>query len=108
MFLPFGLRTAPRIFNLFSESIHWILETYYGWSVTHYLDDFLAVFPPDTDFTVPSAQFDTVLDTFGFTKAPDKDESGCVVTHLGFELDTMKMEVRLVYRQTDISVPSQR
>ena len=27
MFLPFGLRTSPRIFNLFSEAVHWILET---------------------------------------------------------------------------------
>jgi hypothetical protein len=27
MFLPFGLRTAPRIFNLFSEALHWVFET---------------------------------------------------------------------------------
>ena len=26
MFLPFGLRTSPRIFNLFSKAVHWILE----------------------------------------------------------------------------------
>ena len=30
LFLPFGLRTSPRIFNLFSEAIHWILETVHG------------------------------------------------------------------------------
>jgi hypothetical protein len=27
MFLPLGLRTAPRIFNLFSEALHWVFET---------------------------------------------------------------------------------
>jgi hypothetical protein len=32
MFLPFGLRTAPRIFNLFSEALHWVFETLQGWN----------------------------------------------------------------------------
>jgi len=26
IYLPFGLHTAPRIFNLFAEAIHWILQ----------------------------------------------------------------------------------
>ena len=43
--LPFGLRTAPRIFNYFAEGLHWILESR-GWgSVLHYLDDTLGVSP---------------------------------------------------------------
>jgi hypothetical protein len=94
LFLPFGLRTAPRIFNLFSEAIHWILESLH-WSVTHYLDDFFIVFPPGSDMTGPSRQFDNVLDTIGLIKAPEKDESGTTVNHLGFEFDSAKMEVRL-------------
>ena len=49
MFLPFGLRTAPRIFNLFAEALHWVFETLNEWNVTHYLDDFLFVFPSGTD-----------------------------------------------------------
>jgi hypothetical protein len=49
MFLPFGLRTAPRIFNLFAEALHWVFETLYEWNVTHYLNDFLFVFSPGTD-----------------------------------------------------------
>ena len=40
MFLPFGLCTAPRIFNLFAEALHWVFETLNEWNVTHYLDDF--------------------------------------------------------------------
>ena len=95
MFLPFGLRTAPRIFNLFSEALHWVCETLYGWNVTYYLDDFLFVFPPKTDYTAPSSIFDQTLSTIRLTKAPEKDSNGCVVTHLGFEFDSLNMEVRL-------------
>lgn len=95
MFLPFGLRTSPRIFNLFAEAIHWVLEQRHGWAVSHYLDDFFAAFPPASEITSRSTQFDEVLNEFGFTKAPEKDESGCRVTHLGFVIDSIKMQVSL-------------
>jgi len=95
MFLPFGLRTAPRIFNLFAEALHWVFETLHEWNVTHYLDDFLFVFPPNTDITEISVQFDDVLAKFGFTKATEKDSDGCVIVHLGFEFDSKNMQVRL-------------
>ena len=95
MFLPFGLRTAPRIFNLFAEALHWVFETLHEWNVTHYLDDFLFVFPPHTDITAISHQFDDVLMEFGLTKATEKDSDGCIVVHLGFEFDSRNMQVRL-------------
>ena len=95
MFLPFGLRTAPRIFNLFSEALHWVFETLLHWDLTHYLNDYLFVFPPDTELGDPSGQYEKVLATFGLSSAPEKDMNGQVVTHLGFELDSNAMEVRL-------------
>src|SRR4030095_14000174 len=95
MFLPFGLRTAPRIFNLFCEALHWVLDTLHEWNVTHYLDDFLVVFPPNTNIGPYSAQFDEVLSTFGLAKAVEKDSEGCIVVHLGFEFDSINMELRL-------------
>ena len=95
MFLPFGLRTAPRIFNLFAEVLHWNFETLHEWNVTHYLDDFLFMFPPNTDITAISTQFDDVLAEFGLTKATEKDSDGCVVVHLGFEFDSENMQVCL-------------
>ena len=95
MFLPFGLRTAPRIFNLFSEALHWVFETLHGWNLTHYLDDFLFVFPPGTDVSPHSNVFDRTITTMGLSKAPEKDLDGHVVTHLGFEFDSINMEVRL-------------
>jgi len=95
MLLPFGLRTAPRIFNLFVEALHWVLETLDEWNVTHYLDDFLFVFPPGTDITPFSTEFDRILAIFGLSKAVNKDSNGCVVIHLGFEFDSEKMQVSL-------------
>ena len=95
MFLPFGLRTAPRIFNLFSEALHWVFETLYGWNLTHYLDDFLFIFPPGTDTSNQSNIFNQTIATMGLSKAPEKDSDGHVVTHLGFEFDSINMEVRL-------------
>jgi hypothetical protein len=44
--LPFGLATAPYLFNLFAEGLHWILQAYHGWEeLVHYLDDLIAVLP---------------------------------------------------------------
>ena len=39
--LPFGLRSAPKIFNCLADSIEWF--------VIHYLDDFLIIGPPLSD-----------------------------------------------------------
>jgi hypothetical protein len=42
--LPFGLSTAPFIFNLFAEAFHWILQSWLQWNLLqHYLDDFITV-----------------------------------------------------------------
>ena len=95
MFLPFGLRMAPRIFNLFSEALHWVFETLLGWNLTHDLDDFLFVFPPGTDIQTASDQYNSILTSMGFVNAPEKDMNGHIVTHLGFEFDSLKMQVRL-------------
>ena len=39
--LPFGLRSAPCLFNHFAEALHWILVTNYQVEAIHFLDDFL-------------------------------------------------------------------
>jgi hypothetical protein len=33
MRLPFGLRTSPRIYNMFAEGIHWTLEHSFNWTL---------------------------------------------------------------------------
>lgn len=84
IFLPFGLRTAPFIFNMFSEALNWILHKKYSWTLTHYLDDFLAFFPAGTNLSNPSTEFKKICDTLGFEIA-DKNEDGCIVSYLGLE-----------------------
>ena len=46
-FLPFGLRSAPFLFNQLSEAVKWLLLGHCGISfVYHILDDFLVIEPP--------------------------------------------------------------
>ena len=48
---PFGLRSAPAIFNQLSDALEWILLNKCNISfVCHILDDFLLIEPP-TNFT---------------------------------------------------------
>ena len=42
--LSFGLRSAPYIFNLFAEALHWIIARHLPAFLHHYLDDFLLIF----------------------------------------------------------------
>ena len=73
-------------------------ETLEGWNVTHYLDDFLFVFPPSTDVKEYSTEFDRILSEFGLAKVAEKDSDSCVV-HLGFEFDSIQMQVTLPLKQ---------
>ena len=70
-----------------------MFEFLYKWKVTHYLDDFLFIFPPGTNTDGPSIQYDQVLATLGLSGALEKNMEGHIVTHPGFEFDSMRMEV---------------
>ena len=46
LYLPFGLRSAPFLFNLLSDALEWIIKNKYGIKhVIHILDDFFLVEP---------------------------------------------------------------
>jgi hypothetical protein len=95
-FLPFGLRTSPFIFDLFSSGLNWILQNELGWSgVLHYLDDFLAVLAPHLDATRYADDFDSLCDDLGLTVKHKKSYSGTCTDFLGLEIDTAAMEARL-------------
>ena len=48
-YLPFGLRSAPFLFNQLSVAIHWILQHKYSvCHLLHYLDDFFTAGAPDS------------------------------------------------------------
>ena len=45
--LPFGLRSAPYLFNQYAEALAWILHNNYNVSnLIHYLDDYFLAGPP--------------------------------------------------------------
>jgi len=46
--LMFGGKSAPYIFNLFAEALHWIIQKHIPARLRHYLDDFLPIFEPST------------------------------------------------------------
>ena len=44
--LPFGLQTAPFLFNMFAKAFHWILQSYLLIPhLQHFLDDFIFMVP---------------------------------------------------------------
>jgi hypothetical protein len=89
IFLPFGLRTAPFLFNLFGEGLHWILERVFSRDLVHYLDDFLLFNDPDPEF------FGTIVSYLGLAENIKKRRDGWVVDFTGIELDSDCMVARL-------------
>jgi hypothetical protein len=103
--LPFGLRTAPFLFNLFAEGLHWILLSR-GWKrLHHYLDDFISIFST-VEVTAGFATWATddwirVTDDLAVPRKDSKDEFGTTVPVFGIELDTLAMEARLPQAKMD-------
>ncbi|XP_020898616.1 uncharacterized protein LOC110237372 [Exaiptasia diaphana] len=90
--LPFGLRSAPFIFNSIANAVEWILRSNYGIDdILHYLDDFVLAGPPNSNSCANKlaiATFETAQ--LGFPLHPDKcvGPATCLVI-LGIEIDTM-------------------
>jgi hypothetical protein len=97
--LGFGCRSAPYIFNLFAEALHWILQRHLPAAIRHYLNDFLKIFAPN----IPVLQVQQALEwtlvfseQLGLHFQPTKTYSpSTTLEFLGIELDTVLMEARL-------------
>ena len=46
--LPFGLRSALKLFNILADLLSWIFEKKGVSPIMHYLDDFLTLGPPES------------------------------------------------------------
>jgi hypothetical protein len=113
-FLPFGLRTSPYLFDLFSTGLHWILQHCYGWQeILHYLDDFLSVISATEHrnqealkLSVESygTTFDTLCTELGFKVRHRKSQSGTTTEFLGLELNTILMQARLPAEKYDKAI----
>ncbi len=94
--LPFGLRSAPKIFNAVADALqrHLIQA---GVERFHYLDDYILVGPPHSQ--VCQTQLQILLDEcarLGVPIADHKTEGPATkVTFLGIVIDTVKEELRL-------------
>jgi hypothetical protein len=100
-FLPFGLRTPPFLFNLFSSALRWMLQHHFGWdAILHYLDDFLNIVSGHLPDAWAQAQrfgthFDDLCTELGFKVHHKKSTIGTTTDFLGLEIDTIRMEARL-------------
>ena len=92
--LPFGLCSAPCIFNRLATAIHWILQKNYNVQyLFHYLDDFLTAGLPNSP--VCKQNLESTLTLCQRIKTPIKPEkvvqpSTCI-TFLGIVIDTETM-----------------
>ena len=92
--LPFGLRSAPKLFNGFADALEWIFRAAGISEVDHYLDDFG---PPNSSACADDLKrLKTVAKCVGVPLAEDKTEGPtCVLTFLGIEIDSNQFILRL-------------
>ena len=95
--LPFGLRSAPYIFNQFASALHWIMATNYVSDLIHYLDKFLLAGPPGQPTCSESTEtMLRVCEKLGISVALDKLEGpATTITFLGITIDTTLQQLRL-------------
>ena len=95
--LPFGLRSAPKLFNILAEFLAWIVRQSNVSFLIHYLDDFLTMGPPSSP--VCQHNLDTIIQTCDYLGVPlalEKVEGPLTtLPFLGIVLDTSRMEARL-------------
>jgi len=95
--LPFGLRSAPKLFNVLADLLSWMLTQKQVSPVLHYLDDFLAMGHSGSSTCAHNlATIKEICSTLGIPLALEKVEgpSHCL-TFLGITLDSREMVARL-------------
>lgn len=95
--LPFGLRSAPKLFNVLADLLEWILRHHGVSFLLHYLDDYLTMGPPQTQICQHNLRLLTEVCTMlGIPLALEKVEGpSTILEFLGILLDTERMEARL-------------
>ena len=95
--LPFGLRSAPKIFTAVADALAWIIQARGVRHVDHYLDDFVTFGPAGTgECTYALRIICQTCAELGVPLAMEKQEgpSSCL-TFLGIEIDTRVGVLRL-------------
>ena len=58
--LPFGLRSAPKIFNAVADAVEWVVHSNGAAEICHYLDDILVAGAPGSSQCTESSRIVTV------------------------------------------------
>ena len=95
--LPFGLRSAPKIFNAVADALQWHLTQVGAQNLLHYLDDYIMVGPPGSDVCHRSLQLLLAeCSRMGVPIAAHKTEGPTpCLTFLGIEIDAADEVLRL-------------
>ena len=95
--LPFGLRSAPKLFNILADLLAWILQQQGVTPILHYLDDFLIIGPPASNTCLKHLNhLKQACHALGVPLALEKVEGpSTLLSFLGILLDTHQMEARL-------------
>ena len=95
--LPFGLRSAPKIFTAVADGYAWGLVSLGVNDFVHYLDDFLFWSPSGSSVCLSALQTALRLgEELGLPAAPGKVEGPSTsLTFLGIEIDTVDQVLRL-------------
>ena len=88
--LPFGLHSAPKLFNILADLLCWIANQRGVSCILHYLDDFLIIGPPDSPACKKNLNtFIQLCDSLGIPLASEKIEGPSTsLSFLGIHLDT--------------------
>lgn len=93
--LPFGLRSAPKLFTALADAVQWLIRDKGVEFCIHYLDDYLFVETPQVEARALSIATQ-VLSDLGIPMAPEKVEGpATTLVFLGIELDSQSMTARL-------------
>ena len=95
--LPFGLCSAPKLFNLLADMLAWIARQTRVSFLLHYLDDFLTIGPPSSPTCQRNLEVLTQICNFlGVPLAFEKVKGpSTILAFLGILSDTTRMETRL-------------
>ena len=95
--LPFGLRSAPKIFCAISDALEWILHTKGVSACLHYIDDFLTFgYPGSNQCDINLHILIQTCQELGLTLGVLKIEGPvAIIIFLGIELNTVLMTMRL-------------
>ena len=95
--IPFGLRSAPKLFNILADFLAWTAQNTGVSYLIHYLDDYLTMRPPASTVCQNNLNiFLSLCAELGVPLATDKLEGPSTsLSFLGIIIDTNLMEIRL-------------